>query len=320
MMSTKPPIDILMATYNGERFVGEQIESIQGQTYENWRLLVSDDCSNDKTLDVVRRYAAEDKRIQVVSQDVKYGGAKGNFFALMKKSGASYVMFCDQDDVWLPKKVEKTLYTMREIEESANADAPLLVFTDMKVVDGQLGVIAESFEEFSAINPTRTSFQQVVAQSLGAGCTMMVNAAARDLALEVQNTDDVIMHDWWLTLLASAFGRIGYLDEPTSLYRQHGFNEIGALEYSPVKRASHFDAMKKSVADTVLQARSFSRCYGDLLSDEQLKCIKEFVASGESRGIPSVFHLVASGCWKKGLRKAGQVAVVLSGAGVDNDE
>lgn len=320
MKGTEPLIDILMATYNGERFVGEQIDSIQGQSYENWRLLVSDDCSTDKTLDVVRRYAAEDKRIQMVSQDVKYGGAKGNFFALMKKSAAPYVMFCDQDDVWLSKKVEKTLCVMREIEDGAGVDAPLLVFTDMKVVDGQLNVIAESFEKFSSIDPARTSFPHVVAQSLGAGCTMMINAAARDLALKIKNTGDVIMHDWWLTLLVSAFGRIGYLDEPTSLYRQHGFNEIGALEYSPVKRASHFDAMKKSVADTVLQARAFSRCYDDLLNDEQRKRINEFVASGEARGIPSVLHLAASGCWKKGLRKAGQVAVALTGIGVDNDE
>lgn len=317
MKGTKPSIDILMATYNGERFVGEQIESIQAQSYENWRLLISDDCSADGTLEVVRRCAAQDVRIQIVSQGVKYGGAKSNFFALMEKSSAPYVMFCDQDDVWLPRKVEKTFEAVREIEESASADAPLLVFTDMKVVDGQLNVIAESFEKFSSIDPARTSFPYVVAQSLGAGCTMMIDATARELALKVQNSDDVIMHDWWLTLLAAAFGRIGYLDEPTSLYRQHGFNEIGALEYSPVKRASHFDEMKKSVADTVIQARAFLGCYGDLLSSDQLKCIKEFVTSGETRGVSAVLHLAASGCWKKGLRKVGQILVTASGGSHD---
>ncbi len=315
MKDAEPLIDILMATYNGERFIGEQIESIRGQTCAVWRLLVSDDCSTDTTLDVLRRYAAADGRIQVVSQGVRHGGAKANFFSLMEKSAAPYVMFCDQDDVWLPRKVEKTLAAMRKIEGSASGDAPLLVFTDMKVVDGQLNVIAESFEKFSSIEPARTSFPHVLAQSLGAGCTMMVNAAARDLALKVQNLDDVIMHDWWLTLLASAFGRIGYLNEPTSLYRRHGFNEIGALEYSPVKRASHFDVMERGVASTVSQARTFLRCYGGALSAEQFKRIKEFVTSGETKGVPAVLHLAASGCWKKGLRKLGQILVAASGGG-----
>lgn len=317
MKRAKPLIDILMATYNGQRFVGEQIESIQGQTCADWRLLVSDDCSTDKTLDVVRRYAAADGRIQVVSQGVRHGGAKANFFSLMDKSTAPYVMFCDQDDVWLPRKVEKTFEAMRKIEGSASADVPLLVFTDMKVVDGDLNVIAESFDRFSSIDPSRNAFPHVVAQPIASGCTMMVNAAARDLALKAPDTSDVILHDQWLTLLASAFGRIAYVDEPTSLYRQHGSNEIGALKYSPVKRASHFDVMKESVAATVSQARAFLHCYGDALSAEQLRCIKEFVASGETRGISAVLHLAASGCWKKGLRKAGQILVATSGGGHD---
>ena len=94
-----------MATYNGERFIAEQIESIQRQSYKNWRLLVSDDCSTDGTLDVVRRYAAEDGRIRIVSEGVKHGGAKENFFSLMTCSDAPYCMFCDQDDVWLPDKI-----------------------------------------------------------------------------------------------------------------------------------------------------------------------------------------------------------------------
>ena len=310
---SEPLIDILMATYNGERFVGEQIESIQAQTYGNWRLLVSDDCSSDGTLDVVRRYAAEDERIRLVSEGVRYGGAKENFFALMGRSEAPYAMFCDQDDVWLPEKVQKSFDLMRVHEQENGFDKPILVFTDMKVVDEQLNVIDESFERFSSIDPRRTKFQQVVAQSLGAGCTMMVNERARHVAMRVNSYDKVIMHDWWLCLVAASFGCIGYLDESTSLYRQHGLNEIGALEYSPVKRASHFDQMKKSVADTVGQARLFRDSYGELISGEYLKSIDEFLAMGASTGVAAVGHLVRSGCWKKGLRKAGQILVGFGG-------
>ena len=310
---SEPFIDILMATYNGERFVGEQIDSIQRQTWKKWRLLVSDDCSVDGTLDVVRRYAAGDDRIRIISENVKHGGAKENFFALMGYSDAPYCMFCDQDDVWLPEKVEKTLNIVKRLE-AESPDSPVLVFTDMKVVDGELNVVDGSFERFSAIDPARTAFPQVVAQSLGAGCTMMGNATVRDAALRIEKVDDVIMHDWWVSLIAAAFGSIGYLDEPTSMYRQHGMNEIGALEYSPVRRASHFDEMRESVAATLKQARVFRSCYGELMDRHQLKAIDEFLAAGNAKGVHAVLHLVRSGCWKKGLRKVGQIAVVVAGA------
>lgn len=305
-------IDILMATYNGERFVGEQIESVQAQTYQNWRLLVSDDCSSDGTLDVVRRYAADDRRIQIVSEDVHYGGAKENFIALMGKSDAPYCMFCDQDDVWSPEKIEKTFDVMLNMEGESEQEKPFLVFTDMRVVNEELGVIAESFETFSALDPSRTSFPQVVAQSFAAGCTMMINSVSRDLSLQVRDQSNVIMHDWWLSLVVAAFGRIGYLNERTSLYRQHGMNEVGAVAYSPLKRMIHTTAMRKSVADTVKQACEFMGCYGGSLSDAQLSILAEFIASGKTRGIPALVHLVKSGCWKRGLRKLGQVSVAMT--------
>lgn len=313
---SEPLVDILLATYNGSRFVGEQIESIRRQTYMNWRLLVSDDCSTDGTLDVVKQFARTDSRIQIVSEGIKHGGAKENFFSLMRHSDSRYCMFCDQDDVWLPGKIANTFDLMRRLE-GEHRDVPLLVFTDMKVVDGNLATIHESFECFSSIDPSRSRFPQVIAQSLGAGCTMMVNAETRDISLKIGSTDDVIMHDWWITLVAAAFGHIAYLDEATSLYRQHGMNELGAVEYSPLKRASHFNQMTESVAATVRQARAFISFYSELLSEEQLNIIDEFIAMGVTSGITSVVHLLRSRCWKKGLRKLGQTAVAMIGADVD---
>ena len=304
-----------MATYNGGRFVGEQIESIRRQTYKNWRLLISDDCSTDETLDVVKRFACIDNRIGIVSEGVKHGGAKENFFALMRHSGARYCMFCDQDDVWLPEKISNTFALMRRLEGDYQ-NAPLLVFTDMKVVDGSLATIHESFERFSSIDPSRTKFPQVVAQSLGAGCTMMINAEARDTSLKIGSTDDVIMHDWWITLVAAAFGHIAYLEEATSLYRQHGMNELGAVEYSPLKRASHFNQMIESVVAAVRQARAFRDCYRDSLDLDKIELMDEFVAMGTTRGFCSIAHLLRSRCWKKGLRKVGQALVAASGSEV----
>lgn len=301
-------VDILMATHNGGLFVKDQIESIQRQTYGNWHLLISDDCSTDETLSVVKHFASMDSRIDVVSEGVKHGGAKENFFSLMRCSDARYCMFCDQDDVWLPEKIVNTLALMRQLE-SEHSNVPLLVFTDMKVVDGNLSIIHDSFERYSSIDPSRTRFPQVVAQSLGAGCTMMFNAEARDTSLVIGSIDDVIMHDWWITLVAAAFGYVVYLDEATSLYRQHGMNELGAVKYSPIKRASNLNQMAESVAATVRQARAFRDCYRDSLELDLIESIDEFVAMGNSKGVRSIAHLFRSGCWKKGLRKVGQLLI-----------
>lgn len=308
----EPLVDILLATYNGECFIAEQIESIRLQTYTNWRLLISDDCSTDGTLDIVHRFASMDNRIVIVSEYHKFGGAKENFFAAMGHSDSSYCMFCDQDDVWLPNKVEITLKAMKQLEAKA-ALVPTLVFTDMKVVSTDLNIIDDSFERFSAIDPLRTEFRQVLAQSIGAGCTMMINSMLRELALRIKNTDDVIMHDWWLCLIASAFGRIGYLDVPTSLYRQHGNNEVGALKYSPVNKALHLDQMRDSVADTIRQAGAVRTVFGDLLDSGQLLILEEFILIGETKGFSAVIHLIRSGCWKRSLRKIGQIIVCFEG-------
>ena len=306
---SEPLIDILMATYNGERFVGEQIESIQAQTYGNWRLLVSDDCSADGTLDVVRRYAAEDERVRIVSEGVRHGGAKENFFALMAKSEAPYAMFCDQDDVWLPEKVAKSLAMMWELEGEHGADTPLLVFCDMKVVDGGLNVIHESFEHYQGLRPQRTKLPQVLAQALGAGCTFLANSSLMGKARFCRDLEAVIMHDWWVSAVAAAFGRIKFIDEPLSLYRQHACNEVGASRFSLASWAGRYDDMVSSERSVVAQARCFLGTYESELGAGQRDCCARFAASMGGKRAINVLRLCASGCWKSGSRKLGQLIV-----------
>ena len=311
----EPLVDILMATYDGERFVGEQIESIQRQTYGNWHLLVSDDCSTDATLDVVRRYAASDNRIRIVSEGVKHGGAKENFFALMRHSGAPYCMFCDQDDVWLPQKVEKSLAALRALESRNGLDVPLLVFCDMKVVDGELNVIHESFEESSHFDPSRLAFRQLIAHNVAAGCCMLLNRALLDICGR-SGGDGAEMHDWWAMLAAAAFGRILFIDEPLSLYRQHGDNEVGANEYSPAERAKDKEFMVKQFVLSTEQARAFETLYGDGLHACDRRSLEEFVEAGSAASpFAGILHLAKSGCWKRGARKAGQLVAVSLAAG-----
>ena len=313
---SEPLIDILVATYNGERFVGEQIESIQRQTYGSWRLLVSDDCSADGTLEVVRRYAAEDGRIRIVSEGVKHGGAKENFFALMGYSDAPYCMFCDQDDVWLPEKVRQCLAEMRRLEAEASPGAPLLVFCDMKVVDERLSVISDSFERFENLNPQRTELRHVLAQALGAGCTFLMNRALAERALECRDLDAVDMHDWWVTLVAAAFGRISFVDEPLSLYRQHGGNEVGARRFSAFAWAGKIDDMTNRERAVAVQSGCFLDTFAPELDDDQKVACACLAGSMSPDGAANVLRLFASGGWKVGARKLGQLLVSVRTRGV----
>ena len=310
---SEPLIDILMATYNGERFIGEQIESIQAQTYGNWHLLVSDDCSGDATLDVVRRYAAEDERIRIVSEGVRYGGAKENFFALMAKSEAPYVMFCDQDDVWLPEKIAKSLAMMRELEGEHGTDIPLLVLCDMRVVDGELNVINESFERYQGLKPQRTKLPQVLAQALGAGCCFLMNRALLLKACRCDDFTAVDMHDWWVGIAAAAFGRIAYIDEPLSLYRQHGENEVGASKFSTAAWAGKIDEMADRERAVAAQAGCFLDTFAaELDGDQKVACACLAGSMGTDRAA-NVLRLFASGGWKVGARKIGQLLVSVRG-------
>ena len=308
----EPTVDILMATYNGERFVGEQIESILAQNYGNWRLLVSDDCSTDGTLDVVRRYAAADDRIRLVSTGAKHGGAKENFFALMSLSDAPYCMFCDQDDVWLPEKVEKSIAALRALENQHETITPLLVFCDMKVVDEELNVLHESFERVSHYDSEHLEFERLVAVNVAAGCCQCFNAALRDRSLDCDDVKTVEMHDWWTILVAAAFGSVGYVGQQLSLYRQHGSNAVGANEFSPISRARQLDFMVEEFKGVVKQASTFKRVYEMQLEDAviaRLTLLESTLDENSFSG--SLRKLLASKCYKRGLRLLGNVVVIL---------
>ena len=308
-----PTVDILMATYNGERYVAEQIESIQRQTYGNWRLLISDDCSTDCTLDVVRSYAAADPRIRVVSEGVRLGGAKEYFFALMGLIQAPFFMFSDQDDVWLPSKVEKCLAKMQQLEAERDSEVPLLVFTDMKVVNEGLCVVAESFERYENLNPDRTALKQVLAQAVGAGCTFLANRLVASLATRCEDVSAVAMHDWWVTLVAASFGQIGYIDEPLSLYRQHGDNEVGANRFSPATWVGKFGNMVAREGIVAAQAGCFLDTFcSELDIDQKVSCAC-LAGSMGADGAANVVRLFASGSWKVGTRKLGQLLVSVRG-------
>lgn len=224
-------VDILLATYQGEAFLAEQLDSLFAQTDADWRLVARDDGSTDGTRRLLERAAATHPgRVVVLPADGRRLGASGSFGFLLEQSEAPYVMFCDQDDVWLPGKVATTLAAMRSLEATHGPGTPLLVNTDLKVVDERLGVIDESLWHYQRIHPGRLDrLSRVLMQNFATGCATMANRPLVALAAPVPAA--AVMHDWWLALAATAFGKVAPLREATVLYRQHGRNDVGASRW-----------------------------------------------------------------------------------------
>ena len=258
-----------MATYNGEEFINKQIQSIISQTYKDWHLYINDDNSTDNTFKIIKEYETKYPEKITVSKSLSSLGAKGNFFKLTELAESEYIMFCDQDDVWKADKIERTLKLMQETE-NGKKDIPALVHTDLCVVDEKLKVINPSYFRLSHIK-NETALNRAIVQNCVTGCTIMANKALLKLTGDVN--ENIIMHDWWLYLIASAFGKIGFLNDTTILYRQHSKNEVGAKGLKYRKK----DALKNSLIKTYNQAEHFYNVFKDILTDTQKRLLEEYI-------------------------------------------
>lgn len=272
-------IAILMATYNGESYLREQLESLLFQTYQDFVIYISDDLSTDSTYNILQNYQKKyPTKIVVFQNNSGHHGAKHNFMQLMIHHKADYVMLCDQDDVWKPEKIEITLRKMHELEGKYGKETPILVHTDLEVVNQSLQTISPSLKKAMNVDYSRTQLRQIIIQNTLTGCTALYNRALSDLiAVEPPY---MIMHDWWLILVASAFGVVGHVDEKTILYRQHGKNEIGAkdvrtLRYK-IQKLLHWREMKQAISETYQQAESLLSVYKDRLTPEQAHFLREY--------------------------------------------
>ena len=277
-------IDILMATYNGETFLRAQLDSILQQSNQDWRLIIRDDCSTDATVQIIKEYQLlRPEQIRLIRAEQPSGSAQNNFFQLLQYSTAEYVMFADQDDVWLKDKVQNTLEKMRELEEQYGAETPLLVHTDLAVVDAALRVINPSLFQMHNMDAARNQLNNIVVQNIVTGCTMMVNRALLDLVTETPA--HAVMHDMWLALVAAAFGQIGFLDRATMLYRQHGQNVKGAQDMRSLlfiaEKLGELKKIKRTLSEKYQQAEEFLDIYQMILSLQQRQILQAYSLLGQ---------------------------------------
>ena len=221
-------IDILLATYNGEKYLKEQIDSILNQTYKNIRLIVSDDCSKDETSIILKEYEKTDDRVKVYIQQQNLGVVK-NIEFLLNKVESKYYMLSDQDDFWLENKVEKSLEKLR----ATDAD---LVFGDLEVVDKDLNTMYDSFGDYMKLNDKIHKYinsdRLNYIYNCVTGCTVLAKKETIDYILPLPIVSKYVIHDYWIGLMVSIHGKVAYMDEKYIKYRQHGNNQVGTDKIS----------------------------------------------------------------------------------------
>lgn len=304
---------ILLATYNGEKYLSDQIQSIQRQTVSNWKLLVRDDGSQDKTRDILRKFAIKDKRIRYFYDEHGCLGTTRNFGLLLQAAlteGADAIFFCDQDDIWLHHKIARQLQSLQEMERQYPPGTPLLCYSDLEVVDENLHQIHPSFMRYEKLrHEAHNPLDVLSTQNFITGCASVINRTLLEFATPIPN--EIILHDWWLAICAAACGRIGYIDEQLVQYRQHSRNQIGALT---ADRLFNLSAARKRLSKiqyymlgTIAQAKLLSERIRETkidCSEDNLELLDDFVSClGKStvRRLWTIYRLPLrrQGPWRK---------------------
>lgn len=224
-------INILLATYNGETYIKDQIESLLTQTHQDFIITIRDDGSIDRTVGIIKYYQSlYPNKIELINDTLGNLGNNLNFMKLLEYSQCKYIMFCDQDDIWLPKKIEITLSKMKQLENRYSANVPILIFTDLIVVDKNLQTISSSYWKYQKLLPDISSnWKKFLSQNVITGCTIMINQQTKTFVIPYNiNT---MAHDHWIGVNVAKYGKVWFLTNQTVIYRQHDKNVTGVYTF-----------------------------------------------------------------------------------------
>ena len=245
-------VDVLLASYNGEKYIVEQIESILNQTYKNINLIISDDCSKDNTPQILKEYSQKDSRIKIYIQEKNLGVVK-NIEFLLKQVKSPLYMLADQDDYWMPEKIEKSV-------EKIKQDKTDLVFGDLEVVDENLKTIYPSFNYFfklsKKIKKNINNFKLNYLYNCITGCTILARKETIQYILPLPNFSNHLIHDHWIGLMVNLNGKVTYMSEKYIKYRQHRNNQVGTEKnkYETIEQMrNHFIDVKLGVFKTYVE-------------------------------------------------------------------
>ncbi len=297
-------ITIIMAVYNGQEYIREQLESLKDQTYTEWRLVIRDDRSSDKTAEIVKKFSDEVEQEVIFKVNEKPSGSAKNNFALLINDAkeSDYVMFCDQDDIWKKDKIEITFNKMKQAEERYGRDFPLLVHGDVEVIDENGNINADSMFEMSHINAD-SKLPQILIQNHVTGCTMMCNKKLIVGISEYTSSEYIIMHDYLAALYASVFGKIEVIKKPLLSYRQHSGNSVGAKNNNnPMYLLKRLANGRKSYKEAMETSRNQVKFFVEIYREELAASL------GSRAKLYRIMFYKKNHIWKNGtIRKIMQV-------------
>ena len=273
---------IMMATYNGEKYISKQVETIINQTYTNWELIIRDDCSTDNTLGIIKDYVKKDSRIKYILSDSEKHGAYYNFFGLInyakKIKEYDFYVFADQDDEWDNMKLEEYL---KFYDSKVNEDIPVLIYGNMRIIDENGKVTSQNMDELTGIsytNVTTSFFSHKVY-----GCTVLFNFKLLKSLPVIENNNEVLgylSHDNFVTKWAGIFGKVYYFPVSTMGYRRYAENVTSKHSYNYgikriLRRVSKIDDLAKDHALTYSQSLATIKIMRrENLSIEQMRILE----------------------------------------------
>lgn len=255
-------IDILMATYNGEKYLAEQLDSIINQTYHNWNLLIRDDNSTDRTLEIIQDYQKKDNRIKLLKDNKGNLGIVKNFEELLKNSESEFIMFSDQDDIWIENKLDMYLKMIEKIKNKG-----FMIHSDAILFDkNKSNILKDTFISKKAINK---GLENVFFNYFVQGATILISKEIKNFILPFPK--EVYLHDRYIHLISELFFERIFVNEALIYYRQHGDNQIGARNtIRELLSKRYFDERDRQLIKIIYNK------YGSLLTDDKKKLIEEY--------------------------------------------
>ncbi len=310
-------VEVLLATYNNADYLEPLLDSLLAQSFGDFHLVISDDCSTDDTVKILKRYLGRFQNpVRLIERDRPSGSAAANFAMLMQQSHGDFVFLCDGDDVWYPDKLKAFLAKARPRQDMLGPDVPMFLFSDASIISADGAPSGPSYWAYKNTDPARClSLQRLLVCTPMLGCASMMNRALVQLACNVP-LGRVTGHDWWALLVAASLGEVGFVDAPTIAYRVHGKNASQPMQITLTsfkersgsrlgRLSGPIHEVRRRIVIRQRQAEPLLEQFGDRLSQERRQIIEKFLAIKNRSFVGRRLALIRNGfTYPDGLRNA----------------